>query len=569
MKLLSLIGVLKKFVSKKCKIKLIYFYILSTFLALMELVSIGALYPLLSVLVDNESWLSRQVNAKFLSLGFNFGSNLVPILLVSFIVLTASVCILRLFLLNYTATIAFEIGSSLKNTLFKSMLSQEYIFYSRVSAGEIVTLITQKSEVVINYVLMPILILISSSTLLFMFGISFLYYDFRVALCTILFIFTTYLISRAISKRVLREAGYVISNEGSLIIKIINEALLSIKEIILSGSKDFYREEYKNAEKRLRQAESSIAIISAFPKHVVEAAGVIVLILIALISYLENYDAIIPVVGVIALAAQRVLPQAQQFYWAVSQLHAGKSTLEVVLKNINFDEFSIKDSHTKIIFEKEISIENISFRYGVESPYVIKNVSLKIPKGAKVGIIGTSGIGKSTFLDLLMGLYLPNSGNIFLDGIPLCAKNLSAWRAKIAHVPQEVRLIDGTFLENIALRESGNADYERLRKSCIQADCLEFIEKYSNGFDSMVGDGGGQLSGGQKQRIIIARAFYRNANVLFFDEPTSALDMNAEIKVINTISENVKEATIFMVSHNVAAFKQFDYVYDLNKKSLL
>ena len=204
-----------------------------------------------------------------------------------------------------------------------------------------------------------------------------------------------------------------------------------------------------------------------------------------------------------------------------------------------------------------------SFRYGSDTPWVIKDINLKIPKGERVGIIGITGSGKSTVVDLLMGLLEPTQGKIIVDGQLISQDDVRrSWQRAVAHVPQSIFLVDATIGENIAFGvPHDQIDFDRVRKAAQQAQIAEFIESRPEAYNAIVGERGIRLSGGQRQRIGIARALYKQASVLIFDEATSALDIYNENKILKEIYENKKDKTLIIISHRNNTVKYCDSIY--------
>ena len=276
----------------------------------------------------------------------------------------------------------------------------------------------------------------------------------------------------------------------------------------------------------------------------------------------------LPVLGTLALGAQRLLPALQQGYAAWSSiLGAQDSTKEVLdLLDQPLPPEASQLLPTPLTFKKMIQFESVKFRYISEGPWVLDNLSFNIPKGARVGFIGKTGSGKSTCLDLLMGLLEPSSGRIMVDGITLDQKNIRSWQLNIAHVPQTIFLADTSLAENIAFGvPRQDIDMKRVKEAARQAHIDDFIESSSKGYQALVGERGILLSGGQRQRIGIARALYKKASVLVFDEATSALDHETEQAVMQSIKDLSKDLTILIIAHRISTLKNCTQIIDLKE----
>jgi ATP-binding cassette, subfamily B, bacterial PglK len=276
----------------------------------------------------------------------------------------------------------------------------------------------------------------------------------------------------------------------------------------------------------------------------------------------------IPVLGALALGAQRLLPALQQAYGAYSTIKGSNSSFKDVLNLLGqpLPEYADQSPPKPIPFEKEIKLTNLSFRYTEDSPWVLKNTNLSLKKGARIGFIGETGSGKSTLLDIIMGLLPPTNGKLMIDQQPINSQNRRAWRAHIAHVPQNIYLSDSTIEENIAFGiAKEQIDHQRVKKAAQQAQIAELIEQWKDGYQTFVGERGVRLSGGQRQRIGIARALYKQANILIFDEATSALDNETEREVMEVIGNLDKEMTVLIIAHRLTTLKECDSIVKLNK----
>ena len=275
----------------------------------------------------------------------------------------------------------------------------------------------------------------------------------------------------------------------------------------------------------------------------------------------------IPILGVLAMGAQRLLPALQQIYSSISIINGSFHSLQNVLDLLNqpLPCHANKSQPAPISFEKEIRLNNISFRYIEDTPYILKNVNLSIAKGSCIGFIGATGSGKSTLLDIIMGLLSPIKGTLAVDGKTLTMNNLRNWQSHIAHVPQDIYLADNTIEENIAFGQlKDEIDYNRVQQAAEKAGIAKLIESWPNQYQTYIGERGIRLSGGQRQRIGIARALYKQANVLILDEATSALDSKTEASVIKSIKAFSDDITVLMIAHRVTTLRDCDYIVEID-----
>jgi len=295
------------------------------------------------------------------------------------------------------------------------------------------------------------------------------------------------------------------------------------------------------------------------------------MMLIALLAYVlarqpDGIAKAIPVLGALALGAQRLLPVLQQAYASWSSIQGSQISLQDTLTLLDqpLPDDADKPAPEPIPFRKQITLNNLSFRYSSETPYVLKSLNLSIPKGNSIGFMGLTGSGKSTLLDIVMGLLQPTEGTLNIDGEPIITSNNGAWQAHIAHVPQAIFLADSTIEENIAFGVPPNKiDHARVRQAARQAQIADIIETWQKKYKTYVGERGIRLSGGQRQRIGIARALYKRADVIIFDEATSALDNETEQAVMQSIESLGNELTILIIAHRLTTLKNCDQIVEL------
>jgi ATP-binding cassette subfamily B protein len=320
----------------------------------------------------------------------------------------------------------------------------------------------------------------------------------------------------------------------------------------------------------LREGLASIQFIGQSPRFGIEALGM--MLIAFMIYYLSNQpggiNSALPVLGALTLGAQRLLPVLQQTYAAWTNMKGGQSSLSEALTLLDepvlvqFDGPSPKP----LPFNHEIVIRDLSFRYGQDSNLVLQSINLIIPKGCRIGFIGTTGSGKSTILDIIMGLLLPSSGSICIDGVSLNQSNQRSWQAHIAHVPQAIFLADVSVAENIALGVPvQEIDMDRVRLAAEFSKISETIESWAEKYDTLVGERGVRLSGGQRQRLGIARAFYKRASILILDEATSALDERTEQSVMQALDGLAPDTTIFMVAHRLTTLRNCELIAEITE----
>jgi ABC-type bacteriocin/lantibiotic exporter with double-glycine peptidase domain len=358
------------------------------------------------------------------------------------------------------------------------------------------------------------------------------------------------------------------ARETTQVIKSLQEGLGGIRDVLIDGSQSAYCQIYRNADIPLRRAQGNSYFINASPRFGMESLG---MILIATLAYslAQQADGIakaIPILGALALGAQRLLPVLQQAYGAWTLINSAQVSLKDTLELLDqpLPDYVNQSVVQALRFNENISLKKLGFRYGEETPYVFKQISFTITKGSRVGFIGTTGSGKSTLLDIVMGLLQPTNGVLEVDGQAITPANQRAWQLHIAHVPQAIFLADSTIEENIAFGvPKDKIDHDRVRQAAQQAQIAESIESWPAEYQTFVGERGIRLSGGQRQRIGIARALYKQADVIIFDEATSALDNETEHAVMQAIENLSEDLTILIIAHRLTTLKNCTQILEL------
>ena len=281
---------------------------------------------------------------------------------------------------------------------------------------------------------------------------------------------------------------------------------------------------------------------------------------------------VFPVLGALAIGAQRLLPALQQSYAAWVNIAGNYASLADTLDMLDqqLPKRMLPMSPVALVFQEDIRFKAVRFRYTDDSPWVLNCLNFTICKGARIGLVGSSGSGKSTTMDLLLGLLMPSEGEVLVDGLPLSGNLIRAWQKSIAHVSQSIYLTDTTLAENIAFGvQPEEIDMDRVRLAAKQAYIADFVESRPEKYGTVIGERGIRLSGGQRQRIGIARALYKQASVLVFDEATSALDNSTEQSVMNAIEQLHPEITIIIIAHRLSTVRHCDTIFQLENGRVL
>lgn len=543
--------------------------------ALAEVVSLGAVLPFLGMLIAPENVFQRPIIASVAQvLGISSASELVLPITLAFIAVALAAGGIRLLVLWASTRLSFAIGVDLSIDMYRRTLYQPYKVHVNRNSSEVISGIANKTSTVVTGVLLPSLIFISSTFVFISIIFVLIAIDPFAAIFTAIGFGTIYGIISWLSRNQLQINSQRIATEQTQLFKALQEGLGGIRDVLLDGSQPLYCDVYHHADKSLREAQSSNTFISASPRFAMEALG---MTLIALLAYAMSIQpggvsAALPILGALALGAQRLIPALQQGYVSWSTIAGNNVSLVDTLRLLDqpLPQDATQPPPEPLPFHNSIRLDTVHFRYSSNGPWVLNGLNLFISKGERIGIVGTTGSGKSTAIDLLMGLLEPTEGKLLVDDQPVAGIRLRAWQRNIAHVPQSVYLADATLAENIAFGiPRASIDMARVREAAKQAQMLDFIENRKDGYQTLVGERGVRLSGGQRQRIGIARALYKQATVLVFDEATSALDTVTEQAVMDAIENLNRELTILIIAHRLTTVQHCDRIIELNHGRLI
>jgi len=539
--------------------------------SMMEIISIGAVVPFLGALTSPEEIYQHHFTQPLIQvLEITEPDQLLLPLTIIFIMATLIAATIRLLLLYASTRLSYATGADLSIDIYRRTLYQDYSIHTSRNSSEIINSILTKTNTVIGHILMPLLTFISSVVIILgIVGIVFTI-NAQVALITFSIFAFLYWIITFFTKKALQKNSQLIADQSTQMVKSLQEGLGGIRDVLIDGTQEFYCKLYQNSDLSLRRASGDNFFIGSSPRYLMEAIGMILIAILAYTLTLQEGGVVvaIPILGALAIGAQKLLPVLQQAYSSYSTIKGANSSFIDVLDLLNqpFPHNYSQDLINIMPFKQEIVFKNVSFKYAKDTPWILKNVNLSFKKGETIGFIGVTGSGKSTLLDILMGLLPPTSGELLIDGVAVTQENRRSWQMHISHVPQIIYLADSTIRENIAfgVRPEKIKDH-KVSQAAQQAQIVEMINNLKNKYKDFIGERGVQLSGGQRQRIGIARALYKDSNVLIFDEATSALDNKTERKIMQQIAQLKDNQTVFIIAHRVTTLKQCDSIIRINK----
>jgi len=542
--------------------------------ALAEMFTIASVIPFLGVIAAPEKVFNLEVFQGLISyLELTSPNQIILPITILFASAAIFAGLMRGFLLWATIKFSFLSGSDLSVKMYERTIYQEYSVHLNRNSSEVISGVTAKTNILID-IIGQFLVLLTSIFIVTSILIILLYFNPAIALSVFSFFgFFYFSVFKFTHKKLLKNSN-LISSKLTSIIKNLNEGLGGIRDILLTGTQPYYVELYKKSDLGLRKAQGANQFAGLSPRYLMEAIGMVVIAVIAYFMTLQKTGILeaIPFLGALGLGAQKILPLMQQSWAAISTIRGNQNPLEDTI-NLLEQSTPIKDNRrtvTPLVVDNEIVLKNISFRYNSKAPFVINNFNLRIKKGSRIGFVGKTGSGKSTIMDIVMGLLQPSKGIFQIDEKIVTKKNIRNWQKNVAHVPQVIFLSDASIAENIAFGiPYEEIDHNRVKIVAKMAQIDKFIETFPKKFKAVIGERGIRLSGGQKQRIGIARALYNNAQVIIFDEATSSLDTETERVVMESIDSLSKDLTILIIAHRITTLKNCDLIISLEDGKII
>lgn len=571
--MLSSLKQLWQILSPLDKRKVIYVFILVMGMAFIESAGVISIMPFLAVLsnpnvVESNSYLKQLYDFTGAANKQNF------ILYLGFLSLFVVICstvfkIVTQYAVNRFASLQRHYFST---RLLKTYLQQNYEFFIQRNSATLAKNILSEVDQLIWTMILPALTLMSYGVvLLSMVGILLLY-DPLMAIATAFVLGLFYASIYMLVRKKLTQIGQEFTQANKERYQTCQEALAGIKDVMINNAEHGYIKQFEESSRVFARHIATRETLGQVPLNVIETVGYGCLIGLAMLLVVSGKEVshILPVLGLYGFAAYRMLPAAQNMYRAISQIKFSEQVLSVLKPEFALEKDELKhiekDSTQYLKFEHSIRLENISFAYPnrMESP-ILNNFSLEVKKNASLGIVGKSGSGKSTLMDIMLGLLFPQQGKVYIDDVELTADNITQWRDLVGYVPQNIYLADKSIAENIAFGVAKiDIDLKRVEFVARQAQIDDFIQsQLPLGYHTLVGERGVMLSGGQRQRIGIARALYKNPQVLFMDEATSALDTETEQAVNEAIQNLNGKMTMVIIAHRESAVAQCNQILKL------
>jgi ATP-binding cassette, subfamily B, bacterial PglK len=569
--LFSLLGRLWSHLAPKRRWQLVLLLAVMIASGFAEVASLAAVVPLLTVLADPDRlWQVPWIREQASWLGISTPRDLLLPATVIFAVSAIASAAIRLANLWLSSQVAGAIGGDLAHDAYRRTLYQPYAVHTARNSSTVLVGIFNHIYNTISGVIYPCMQIVSCGLIIACIVAGLLAIDRLVAVATMATFGVAYGLISFFTKQRLVANSRLQAAKRLAVSQAVHEGLGSIRDILLDQSQKYHVDRFSSDDRCVRGLHAEAEFLGGFPRFLIEGvamAGIAVLSLL-LVRQPGGLVAALPVLGSLALGAQRLLPAVQQAYASATSVRACTSDLEATLALLDQPAPAVDPpAVVPAAFRDCLTLDNVSFRYQHDLPLVLRDASLVIPRGERVALVGPTGSGKSTLADILMGLLTPTAGRLLIDGRQVSPE---AWQANIAHVPQSIFLADTSVAENIALGiPAAEVDQARLKAAAVQAQIADFIESLPKGYATTVGERGVRLSGGQRQRIGIARALYKQAPVLVFDEATSALDDATEKALMETLDGLSRDLTIIMIAHRLSTTAYCDRVITVSSGCLL
>lgn len=545
------------------------------FAAVVQVVGVASVAPFIA-LVSNPQLIHSNVVAEWAFTTFGAGDDKTFLMafavgLMLLIVLTNAVMATATWLI---ASFSIRVGIEMQEDIFRGLLHRQYASLARTNSSELIGLITNDTNRFVYMVLQPLLMLVSQAFIVLLVTVGLLVFNPLVALSAGVIVGGGYFAVFGYLKTQLVRNGETAWRANNRKLRILQESLGGIKEIKLAGNEQYYERELDSVNAEGLRANIRIGLYGDLPRFVLESVAFCALLGLGiyLLSAFDKPQDIVGVLSLYAMAGYKLLPAAQSIFKSASQIRANLNVTDNLQPAIDAGRAVIgaplDKADTGDVPDGDIRFDDVTFRYPGTERDVISGLTCEIPARAITVLVGSSGAGKSTAADLLLGLLQPTHGHITAGGVPI-SRNVRGWQRRLGYVAQSIFLLDDSIVKNITFGTAHPMDPAKLRRAADQSHVSEFALALPEGFDSRVGERGGLLSGGQRQRIGIARALYREADILIMDEATSALDAVTENGIIATLAELKREKTVVMIAHRLSTIQAADHILMFHQGKLV
>ncbi|APX92736.1 multidrug ABC transporter ATP-binding protein [Halomonas sp. 1513] len=567
-----------KLLNKEQRKRLLRLQVLVVIMAFAEVAGVVAIGPFMAVVGDMGRLEGEGTLAQLYHIsGLETPQKFLFWLGVAVLIALAGAAAISIYVTWQLALYAQQVGAELSVRLFEHYMQQPWLFHASGSSSQLINKIAQETTRVTDNIIQPLMKMNAKGVLVLVMATTIFIFNPVVALIGLVLFATAYWgLFRTVRRR-LTNNGKTVSSTNRMRFKLMNEGFGGIKDTLLLGRQADFNRRFEVASKKMGLAKGMTSGLSQVPRYAMELlafGAVISLVLYLLAAHEGDLGNILPVLSIYALAGFKLLPAFQQVYASLAKIKGNISSFDVMEDDLVASQNAVRGQSAmelgKLSPKQAITLDDIHFSYPDKDVKALDGLTMEIPCDELIGLVGASGSGKSTAIDVLLGLIVPQKGRLMIDGETLTDENMRAWQNSVGFVSQAIFLSDASIRENIAFGiPPDEIDDERVMHAAHMARLDELIERLSDGLATRVGERGIQLSGGQRQRIGIARALYDDAAVLVLDEATSALDGITEKLVMDAIHDFSGKKTIIMIAHRLATVKKCDCIYLISEGKLV
>ena len=556
---------------------LLFFFFL--FAAIVQLVGVASIQPFMNIVTNPDSirtsWLLHSV---YTFLGFTNDRSFILFIgfsTLSLILLSNAIGAFNVWL---KTRFTMRLNHNLARRLLSIYLDKPYSFFLNHTTSDMGRTILQEVNQLISSLVLPLFDLIIDSFIVLALVVFLLFRDFTITMVAFSILGGAYFITNTMVRKRTRRAGRERAQANIGRFATTDEALSGIKITKVMGKEPFFLNEFTAYSERFVRVETYIRLVAGLPKYILEgiAFGGIILLVLVLSIKSDNVVSMIPTISLFAFAGYRMMPALQSIYSAMMNIIFNQAILDQIVEEVAGTDAGAgsnlkEDSTPPMSFKHRIELKDLSFSYLRSDIPTLDGINISVAKNSMIGFVGTTGSGKTTLVDVILGLLPAHEGEVLVDGVPLTDTNIRSWQKLIGYVPQDIFLTDSTIARNIAYGvQEEHVDMEKVRKAAKLAALDRFIDdELPRGYETKVGERGVRLSGGQRQRIGLARALYNNPPVLILDEATSALDGTTEGAVMEAINQASSERTMILIAHRISTVKECDMIYMLEEGKIV
>lgn len=573
-----MIGIIRKFsllLNLRQKRRVALLFIISIFGAFLEMLGVSLMIPIISAIMNPAIIQTNSVISRICSiLDLHSYTTFVVVCILALIAVFVFKDIFLI--LQYYAQTRFVCNNrfATQQKLLHAYFNRSYEYYLNASTAEIMRVVQNDAGQVYN-LLSTLLFMASESIVSLVIIITIFVIDWKMTLFVAIMMTSIVVIIAKVVKPIMKNAGVELQRHSTITNKWLLQAINGIKEVKVSRKEYFFEDNYQKSGKYLIHSEKVNNVVSNIPRLLIEMVSICSMLSLIAVQILKGreVETLVPTLGAFAMAAVKLMPSANRIVGAINSIAYNEPALDRLIEHLSELEKIEKDGNAfdsgkkadvDLTIDNRVELRNISYHYPNTSNNVLDSASMIIPVGKSVGIVGTSGAGKTTAVDIMLGLLIPQSGAVYVDDVDVMS-DYRGWLSHIGYIPQMIFMLDESIRSNVAFGvKQEDIDDEKVWHCLEEAQLAEFVRKLPNGLNTMIGERGVRISGGQRQRIGIARALYEDPDLLLFDEATSALDNETEAAIMESINSLHGKKTMVIIAHRLQTIEGCDIVYRVN-----